>query len=47
MSQPSLKGFLNMSKKELPAEDAGIDTAELGINTAIESIAGVPIPKPS
>ena len=35
-----------MSKKELPAEDAGIDTAELGINTAIESIAGVPIPKP-
>ncbi|MCY3683160.1 MAG: DUF2806 domain-containing protein [Gemmatimonadetes bacterium] len=35
-----------MSKKELPAEDAGIDAAELGINTAIESIAGVPIPKP-
>ena len=35
-----------MSKKELPAEDAGIDTTELGVNTAVEAIAGVSLPKP-
>ena len=35
-----------MSKKELPAEDAGIDAAELGINTTIEAIAGVSLPGP-
>ena len=46
MDQPSLKGLLTMSKSELPAEDSGIDIAELGINTAIEAITGVPIPKP-
>lgn len=35
-----------MSKKELPAEDAGIDAAELGVNTAIEAITGVSLPEP-
>ena len=35
-----------MSKKELPSKDAGIDVAELGVNTAIESIAGVSLPGP-
>ena len=35
-----------MSKKELPAKDAGIDTAELGVNTAIEAIAGISLPDP-
>lgn len=35
-----------MSKKELPAEDAGIDAAELGINSTIEAIAGVSLPGP-
>ena len=46
MSQLSLKGFLNMSKKELPAEDAGTDATELGVNTAVEAIAGVSLPEP-
>ena len=35
-----------MSKSKLPAEDLGIDIDESGLNTAIDVITGLPIPKP-